>query len=182
MHWGLTAATSFLDKVHGLDVAILTKFSRRPWWMLRRLAAFVSHSGDGHLYGIITLVIFLTQAPGSTKFLLAGLIAFSIELPVYFFLKKKVGRPRPKDTMVGVNVWIVPSDQFSFPSGHTAAAFLMATLLAAFFPSLTTWVFSWAVMIGLSRLLLTVHFPTDILAGALLGLLAANLGLSFTSP
>ena len=103
-------------------------------------------------------MIFLTQPASSTKILLAGLIAFSIELPVYFFLKKKVGRPRPKDTIVGVHVWIVPSDQFSFPSGHTAAAFLMATLLAAVFPSLTTWVFSWAAMIGLSRLLLTLVF------------------------
>ena len=79
-----------------------------------------------------------------------------------------------------IRTWIVPSDQFSFPSGHTAAAYLLATLLAAFFPFFAPWAFAWVALVRMSRLLLTVPFPSDILAGATLGVVAATLGLSLS--
>ncbi len=64
---------------------------------------------------------------------------------------------------------ITPSDRYSLPSGHTAAAFLMATVLAASFPLWAPLLFTWAILVGASRLLLGVHYLSDLVAGALLG-------------
>jgi undecaprenyl-diphosphatase len=64
---------------------------------------------------------------------------------------------------------ITPADRFSFPSGHATAAFLFAGLAAVSFPVLAPFAYVWASLIALSRVVLGVHFPSDILAGALLG-------------
>ncbi|GAM67660.1 membrane-associated phospholipid phosphatase [Vibrio sp. JCM 19236] len=58
------------------------------------------------------------------------------------------------------------------PSGHTAAATIMATLICVFFPSLALIAVPWAAMIALSRILLGVHFFSDIVAGVILGVSA----------
>ena len=66
------------------------------------------------------------------------------------------------------------------PSGHTAAAFLMATVLAASFPLWAPLLFAWAALVGASRLLLGVHYLSDLVAGALLGGGCALLALSWS--
>ena len=94
-----------------------------------------------------------------------ALLAFAIELPLYLLLKNALKRQRP----AGLPVIITPSDRYSLPSGHTAAAFLMATVLAASFPLWAPLLFVWAALVGASRLLLGVHYLSDLVAGALLG-------------
>ena len=103
--------------------------------------------------------------------------AFLLELPLYVWLKRRIRRPRPADAEASLRAFIKPSDRFSFPSGHTAAAALMATLVAVHYPALTALAVPLAVLIGLSRVVLGVHFPTDILAGAVLGSLCAGMSL-----
>jgi undecaprenyl-diphosphatase len=68
------------------------------------------------------------------------------------------------------------------PSGHTAAAFLMASILSSFYPSVTVFVYLWALSIGFSRVLLGVHYPGDILAGAALGLGISALSIVTLAP
>jgi undecaprenyl-diphosphatase len=67
----------------------------------------------------------------------------------------------------------MPSDRFSLPSGHTAAAWVIAILVALHYPILAIPVFIWATLVGISRVYLGVHYPTDILAGFILGTLSA---------
>ncbi|EWH08479.1 PA-phosphatase-like phosphoesterase [Catenovulum agarivorans DS-2] len=136
----------------------------------------ISKTGDGHFYIALAILLALLEHEG-IWFLAVGLVAFLMELPSYFMLKKAFKRARPSDLLVSAH--IEPSDKFSLPSGHTAAAFLMATLISAFYPSYTVLAYSWASFIGLSRVLLGVHFPTDIIAGALLGMVSAWLSLGW---
>jgi len=112
----------------------------------------------------------LYWSEGLSPFLQAVLLAFAIERPVYFVLKNGLRRNRPQAALQNFRSIITPSDQFSFPSGHTSAAFMMATLLGFYCTPLTIPLYCWAALVGFSRVVLGVHFPTDTLVGAILGI------------
>lgn len=91
------------------------------------------------------------------------------------FLKDVVARPRPFVEDPSFTLVIPPPDGYSFPSGHTICAFTAATVLL-FSPIRRRWkvvVCVLAVLIGFSRMYLCVHNPTDVLAGAVFGILFA---------
>lgn len=136
---------------------------------LKHSARFISRLGDGYLYVVLALAIWWLDLDQGEYFLLAGLMAFSIELPLFLLLKNTIRRPRPKESIVGFVPRHKPSDEFSFPSGHTAAAFVFATLVAAFYPQFMLAAFIVAGLIGASRVVLGVHYPSDIAAGIVLG-------------
>ncbi len=145
---------------------------------LVRLCRYVSKTGDGHLY--IFMAAWLYWERGITDALLQTLIlAFLIERTLYFILKNGFKRDRPQQVIQNFRSAIIPSDKFSFPSGHTSAACMVATLLAYFFPSVMIGLYLWAGIVGFSRVVLGVHFPTDTLMGAALGISSAVFSLNY---
>ncbi|HAW92519.1 MULTISPECIES: phosphatase PAP2 family protein [unclassified Arsukibacterium] len=137
---------------------------------VRKLSLGLSRCGDGPLYLIIALLLWQFDHSKGSPFVQHALLAFAIELPLYLLLKNAIQRERPSGSQQhGWAPAIRPSDRFSFPSGHTAAAFMFAWLLAAYYPEFSFYYLLLASGIGLSRVLLGVHYPTDILAGASLG-------------
>ncbi len=151
-------------------------------WCLRRrhrqlfvdCSRWISRSADGHFYILSFIVATATQ-----QWLLSGIIAagFSLERPLYFALKNQLRRHRPQQIIAGYRSVVEPADQFSFPSGHTSAAFLFAGIVSAFFPAASPLILCWAIAVGLSRIILGVHFPTDTVAGAFMGYAISQLCL-----
>ncbi len=137
-----------------------------------RTAAYVralSRTGDGYLQ--ILLPILIASLNGNAHFVLLALKAFAVERVLYFCLKHSLKRRRPPDIVPNFSCLVEPSDKFSFPSGHTMAAFLLAGLVVNELGPAALPLYLWAFGVGTSRVMLGVHFPTDILAGAVISTL-----------
>lgn len=100
-----------------------------------------------------------------------GLLALLGSLLVNnILLKNIVERPRPYDIIEGLQPLITRPKDFSFPSGHTGSSFAAAAVFYRNLPKqFGIWMILLAALIGVSRLYLGVHYPTDVLAGMLLG-------------
>ncbi|WP_394753802.1 phosphatase PAP2 family protein [Crenothrix sp.] len=159
----------FLYTIQHYDTLVFMRFVNvclyQPLYYLCRL---VSKTGDGLLYVLIVLAMVWKESTNNA-FVQVVLIAFLLERPVYFVLKNSLKRNRPQAALYNFQSFIIPSDQFSFPSGHTSAAFMMATLGSEFWPVLTLPLYGWSVCVGFSRVLLGVHFPSDVVIGSAMG-------------
>ena len=163
MDWLLT-----LSSIDQRLFLTLSSYSQRL--ALQNPAQLISRTGDGYLQVILPIV--LSQVLPSEQrmnFLTVVAIAFAIERGAYKVLKNSLKRRRPPQFFPSFESVVEASDEFSFPSGHTCAAFLLWTICSAFFPILTIPLLLWAVLVGCSRVVLGVHFPADIVAGAVLG-------------
>ncbi len=169
---------SLFERVHRLDTLAFLWLHVTKRFPYRKSVRWVSRTGDGHLYIVVSLALALLEPEQGMAFLLAGALAYTLDVSLYLVLKNVIKRDRPAMKIDFYEAWITPSDQFSFPSGHTAAAFLFAALIASFYPAFALPCYLWASMIGASRVLLGVHYPSDIAAGAVLGSGAAIVGLS----
>lgn len=156
-----------------LNTAIQYDHSSFDWCQRRRrrnalvlVSRQISRSADGYLYLLFGVVALSQQYYQVFEI---AVIAFVLERTLYLFLKRRVRRNRPPDAIPGFCSIIQASDKFSFPSGHTSAAFLMAGLLLSSFPATVWFMYPWACCVAWSRVMLGVHFPSDTVAGAVLG-------------
>lgn len=173
-----------LSRLHHVDRRLFTRIFRQSE---RRavipLARALSRSGDVYLYLLVPLLLWMLKVPSFGDFLTLLVVAFAIERTLYRFLKNTLKRPRPPNAIPGFNSLIVASDKFSFPSGHSSGAFLLATTLVVIYGGPMLAIYIWSTGVAFSRVLLGVHFPGDILAGALMGsgiALACATGLGFS--
>ncbi len=160
-----------VQAIHRCDVWVFLWLIARPSQQRKffiHLIRAISHTGDGYLYAAFAIVLYWNATAYELSLLQLIAMAFAVERCIYFILKNTLKRNRPFIAL-DLQSHVIPSDKFSFPSGHTSAAFLMATLLTQTYPLLIGPFYVWAALVALSRVILRVHFPTDVLIGALLG-------------
>lgn len=142
-------------------------------YLLIAPALATSRSGDGYLHFLTPLLLLCMGVGRVGDLVLIITLALGIERPMYWLLKNSLKRRRPAQFNPDFRSIIVASDKFSFPSGHSSAAFLLVTCLCIVYGVSGAAMLPWAAAVGLSRILLGVHFPGDIAAGASMGTAAA---------
>jgi len=151
---------------HRLFTRVFRQGERR---MIRPLARALSRSGDGHLHVLVPLLLWILGADKLLVFCALLAVALLVERAIYWVLKNSLKRRRPQEYLPGFRSLITASDQFSFPSGHSSAAFLLATTLWIVYGGPVFAMYFWASSVAMSRVILGVHFPGDTVAGALMG-------------
>lgn len=149
--------------------------------VLDAIMPFITHLGDGGFIWILTALIF-TAIPRTRKTGILMIISLAAGAVAYqFILKPVIARPRPFTQNPAAVLLIKPPSDFSFPSGHTACAFSAAAVL--FFRRNRLWIPAviLAAAIAFSRLYLYVHFPTDVLAGIIIGT-GVSVAVCFIKP
>lgn len=140
---------------------------------VRGLFRGVSRLGDGAVW--YTLILLMPILMGSAN-LRTGLIASvhmlgagAFGLIVYKLLKRILVRERPFIGLIGIECAMPPLDRYSFPSGHTLHAFLFTIIAVDYIPGLIVVLAPFAVLVALSRIVLGLHYPSDVVVGAALG-------------
>lgn len=145
---------------------------RAPRWV-RLWMLCATRGGDGWLWWAMGAVVLLSG--GADRFRAIGAAALAVATGVALFLmvKRSTGRKRP--CAYEPHCWadLLPPDQFSFPSGHTITAFAVAVSLSLFYPNMAIGLIFCAVSVGASRILLGMHFLSDVVAGAFIGIALA---------
>ena len=130
--------------------------------------------------GIVSIVIFLwLKRMRGLALVLATALAVSISDFLGATLKELIARDRPCHVLSHIKDIANCSNGFSFPSNHAVNSFTFATIVTLAYKNLTFLLYVSALLIGYSRIYLGVHYPTDVLSGALLGILIGFLGYKY---
>lgn len=159
------------QRVVSVDQALLLGVRRWESALMNRVMRTLTHLGDTSSWVVVGLTLAFSGGGGPRYALLLGLGA-TIAVLVSQVLKRLCCRPRPSCGIQGFGALTENPDAFSFPSGHTAAAFGIALALAGEGSGLGALTLSLASGIAVSRVYLGAHYPLDVAAGTLVGALA----------
>ena len=150
-------------------------------WLARRaLARFfgaISRLGDGAFwYALMLGLAALAGSEGRIAALHMGLTGL-VAAALYRLLKRWTRRPRPFRAHAEIIAHVPPLDEFSFPSGHTLHAVCFTILALSYFPLLAPLLLPFMLLVAASRVVLGLHYPSDVLAASLIGVLLATTSL-----
>ncbi len=144
---------------------------------LRRFFGVISRLGDGVFWYALIAVL---ATFGGTRGIVAALhmaLTGVVAATMYKCLKRWTRRPRPFRTHDAIVPYVAPLDEFSFPSGHTLHAVSFTLIALAYFPLLAPLLVPFTVLVMLSRIVLGLHYPSDVLAATVIGALLGTLSL-----
>jgi undecaprenyl-diphosphatase len=161
---------AWLEYLNELETPVCLAWNRsteRRW--VRQPFALISRLGDGVFwYSLMTALPALNGWAGaraSLHLLLTGAVA----LGLYRSLKGMTRRARPCSRAPGIKASVPPLDLFSFPSGHTLHAVAFTTVTLHYYPNLAWILIPFTLLVASSRVVLGLHYPSDVLVAAAIG-------------
>ena len=171
--------------------SLLARFDHAEYRLCRRLNRGVQHTwvrvffkiasrlGDGVIWYALMLALPLLYGAEGLRVAAIMLATGAVGLALYKFLKRTFVRERPFIRHAGISLAGAPLDRYSFPSGHTLHAVAFTWMAVAAFPALGIVLLPLALAIAASRVVLGLHYPMDVLVGALLGAITGGMGALF---
>jgi undecaprenyl-diphosphatase len=173
----MTVRRAVMNQIQSGDHRLMRRVHRwrAPRWF-RILMIMATRGGDGWLWYSLGLILLLYGGPN--RFLAIGAAASAALTGVLLFRVLKHSSQRKRPCEIEPHCWasILPPDKYSFPSGHSITAFAVAISVGMFYPELQAALLVAAFLIASSRIILGMHFLSDVLAGCALGT-----GLGFAS-
>ena len=154
----------------------LTKNNKVIFYIFR----IVTFTGEWWMYIIYGIIIALIDYNIAYKALKIGLVAYSMHYPIYFLIKNISKRNRPFVNHENIKALVKPPDKYSLPSGHSSASTISALIIITVFQNIN-FLILWPILVGLSRICLGVHYPSDSIIGFLLGYVCYYLSISIIS-
>lgn len=156
--------------------ATLNRGCRREF--IRDAFRMISRLGDGFAWYLLVLLIPVWYGEQGLRTALVMALAGLAGLAIYKVLKSRLVRERPYITFDRILPGTRPLDRYSFPSGHTLHAVSFTWIATAHYPELGWVLVPFAALIAASRVVLGLHYPSDVLAGAVIGAGVAITGLA----
>ena len=175
----MTFAKSVRGFLEQNDIRLMRRVHRwrAPRW-LRSSTLWITRLGDGWIWYALAVIILFFGGEKRLVAVGAGLAASLAGIVVFRQLKLISKRPRPYQVEPHCWAMVIPPDRFSFPSGHSMTAFSITVTIGHFYPDLQMLLIVLALSIAASRIILGMHYLTDVVAGAAIGI---GLGLASLS-
>lgn len=168
----MTVARVVWEQIQSSDYRLMRRVNRwrAPRWF-RILMILATRMGDGWLWYFAGAALLLFG--GSARFVAFGSAGLAALVGIGLFVSLKRVSRRKRPCQIEPHSWasILPPDQFSFPSGHSITAFALAVVLGSFYPEFSAPLLLVAGSIAASRIILGMHFLSDVLAGSAIGTL-----------
>jgi undecaprenyl-diphosphatase len=168
---GMTVARAVWNQIQSNDHRLMRRVHRwRPPRWFRILMILATRLGDGWLWYALGLI--LVVYGGERRFLAIGAASSAVAVGIVLFQNLKRASRRQRPCEIEPHCWsaILPPDKFSFPSGHSITAFAVALSIGLFYPELQGCLLAVAFLIASSRIILGMHFLSDVLVGSMIGI------------
>ncbi len=153
-----------------LDEHLCVRLNRTARYQpVRQGFQLISRLGNGVFWYALMGALLAIQGAAAVRAVAHMVIVGLVCTVIYKCLKAKTSRPRPYQVSQAVTCNAKPLDPFSFPSGHTLHAVAFTTVALAYYPRLSWLLIPFTFLIALSRMILGLHYPSDVLAGMVIG-------------
>lgn len=163
-----------LERLAEWDVLLCRRFnSVSRFAPVRAVLIAASRLGNGVFWYALMAALLVWGGERAAAAVIHMVLAGIVCTVLYKTLKHGTSRARPYAAQAGITLCAAPLDRFSFPSGHTLHAVTFTLIATAYYPQLWVLLATFTGLIALSRVVLGLHYPSDVIAGAAIGALVA---------
>lgn len=164
-----------LNEVEARVCRVWSQPGRREW--VQRPFAVISRLGDGIFWYSLIAILPLVDGRSGLQAGLHMLLTGAVALLLYKALKGLTQRERPCHAVAGITAGVPPLDHYSFPSGHTLHAVSFTTVALFYYPVLAWLLIPFTLLVASSRVVLGLHYPSDVLVATAIGLTLGYAGI-----